>query len=107
MAIIEKLSTITTVPTNTYDHLNDVLNMVHSQDTFAQILEGKNPVEIETFEGTIYISRNDDTLQYKFVPNEAFIKVITDTYVNNKSYLIRVASDKLKRTLINTYKDIL
>lgn len=107
MELIQKISDLTTVPINTYEHLINVLNMIHSQDIITQKISNNESFAIDTFEGTIYLNVIDDNIHYKFVPNDEFKKIITSTIINNKSVLVRVATDKLKRTLTDTYKDII
>ena len=62
---------------------------------------------IDLFEGKLYISIIDDNIRYKFIPNDEFNELVRDSYINKRSKLVEEASVSLKRTLSNTYKDII
>lgn len=106
MSIEEKLSTLTTVPEKTYKDLENVLNAIYSHDICTQKLENKNIFELELFEGTLVLELMDDSVRFKFLPNKTFSKTIKDAIINNKSFLIDISLNKLKKSLENTYKDI-
>lgn len=106
MDYLEKLSVLTTVPLVNLEKLNDVIDSVHSDDVVTQILEGKEYYELGTMEGTIYIRVENDIVKYKFIPNEKFDEIVKSSILNKRSKLIDTSLDRLKRSLVSTYKDI-
>jgi len=105
--IEKKLSVLSSIPEKSLVHLHTYINNVHSHDIATQLLEDKTIFELNTFEGTIHITLEDDTVKYKFIPNDTFNKIVTDTIINKKSLLVEEISSRLKDTLVNTYKDLL
>lgn len=103
---LEKLSVLTTIPLNTLEKLGNVIECVHSDSVVTQMIEGKDYFELNTIEGKIYIKLENDTVRYKFIPNEEFDEVIKSSILTKRSKLIETSLDRLKRGLVNTYKDI-
>ena len=107
MDITDKLNVLTSIPTQTFDSLWNVVDLIHSDDIITQYLESKDVFELPIIEGKIYIKLDDnDVIKYKFVPNEIFSNTVKETILNKKSKLMTVAIDKLKDGLTKTYKDI-
>lgn len=104
---ISKISTLSTIPEKSISQLQKYLNAIASHDIVTQMVDGNNVFEIDTFEGKIYITLDDDILKYKFIPSEAFDKIIRETIIDRQSVLIEALSEKLKDSLVNTYKDLL
>ena len=112
MELETKISTLTTIPEKSLRHVHRFLNLVHSNDIVTQIIKhnaehSDDPVEIDLFEGKLYISIIDDNIRYKFIPNDEFNELVRDSYINKRSKLVEEASVSLKRTLSNTYNDII
>lgn len=105
--IEKKLSTLSSIPEKSLVHFHQYLNDIHSHDIVTQMLEGKDIFELETFEGKLHLILEDDTVRYKFIPNDTFNRIVVDTIVNKKSNLVEDLSSKLKEVLVNTYKDLL
>lgn len=106
MDLNEKISAISTIPVEALNNVGKYINVVHSHDVCTQLNDGKDTFELDLFEGKLYIKMVDDNIKYKFIPSESFNQVVVDTIVNKESLLITTASDRLKGTLTNTYKDI-
>ena len=104
-----KLSTLSTIPEKALVKLREYLNRVHSHDVVTQLIEDKDLIELDIFEGTLYITvdKINDTIKYKFIPNDEFNKIITKSIVEEESLLIAEVSTKLKSALVNTYKDLI
>lgn len=107
MKIEKKLSDLSTVPERSLERFHYFINLIHSQDIVTQIVAGKKVFELEIFEGRLYIKLDDDDLKFKFVPNEEFIKLVKNSIKEKKSELVEAVTDRLKNTLLNTYKDVL
>lgn len=107
MGLIENLNKITTIPMVTLKELQRYIHLIQSNEVVAQMKEDKVILELETIEGIIYISLEDDNLKYKFIPSDKFNKIIVDTVKTKESLLVKAAEEKLSELLIKTYKDIL
>ena len=102
-----KLSVLSSIPEKSLVHLHTYITNMHSHEIATQMLEGKTIFELAIFEGTLYITLEDDNVRYKFIPNDEFNKMVTETIINKKSLLVENISSRLKDTLVNTYKDLL
>ena len=106
MDIKEKLNILTSISTQTFDSLWDIIDWVHSDDIVTQFIENKDIIELPIIEGSIYIKLDNDVVKYKFIPNEKFSNTVKETIMNKKSKLMSVSINKLKDGLTKTYKDI-
>lgn len=107
MGLIENINTITTIPLKSLKDLQHCVNIIHSNSAVTQMREDKNILELETFEGKILISIEDDNIRYKFIPSDNFNAIMVNSIKNKNSLLVKEVEDKLKKILIKTYKDIL
>ena len=107
MGIINDINKLTTIPTSTLKDLQRSIYMIQSDEVVAQIKNDKVILELETFEGTIYISIVDDNIKYKFIPSDKFNEIIYNSIKTKESLLVKNAEEKIKEILIKTYKDIL
>lgn len=104
----ENVSALTSLPEDLVKNLSKYMPYIHSHSIATQALEkGGNIFELETFEGTILVQVEDDTIQYKFIPSESFAQVVRETILTNKSLLVDGVSNKIKRLLEKAYKDVL
>lgn len=107
MSIEKKLSDLTTVPLESFEKIKDYLETIHSHDIVTQLLADKTLLELEIFEGKIYLQLEDDTVKYKFVPNERFSELVLNSILNKDSKLLSKVTEKLKKSLITWRKDLL
>ena len=107
MSIEKKLSDLTTIPIESLGKLKDYLETIHSHDIVTQLLADKTLLELEIFEGKIYLQLDDDNVKYKFVPSEEFGKLVVNSILNKDSKLVGRVTEKLKNSLINWRKDLL
>lgn len=106
MDLIDKLSSLTTIPKLHLNKFKTSLLKIYSNDVYTKSMDN-NIVELELFEGTLLITLEDDCVKYKFIPNEDFDKLIKDSLLHKEDKLVIAALDRLKSAFINTYKDIL
>lgn len=108
MELKEKISKLLSVPEEMIDRMSNVIHMIHSDDIVTEWKEnGSSFYKLETFEGNIYITIDEnDELKYKFVPNVNFNRIIKETILTKNSKLIKFSLNRLRDSLINTYKDI-
>lgn len=107
MSLEKKLSVLTTIPEKNLQKLASYIDAVHSHDVATQLVEDDSVFELSTFEGTLYITLEDDIVKYKFIPNENFSKIIKSTLITKKSLLIEQVSKKLKESLMHWRKELL
>lgn len=106
MSLVGDLSKLTTIPEGAFDKISTVLDYIHSNKIVEQVIENKDIIEIELFEGILVLFLEDDTVKYKFIPNKKFESVVIDSIINKKDILVETISERLKNQLLNTYKDI-
>lgn len=104
----ENISAVTSLPENLVKNLSKYMPYIHSHSIATQLLSNNDNVfELEIFEGTIMIKLENDTIEYKFIPNESFAQVVRETILSNKSLLVDGISNKIKKLLEKAYKDVL
>lgn len=57
--------------------------------------------------GILHISKNDDGIRYKFVPNKNFEKVLVGAVVSKDLPIVAKLEDALGKELIRSYYDLL
>ena len=107
MRIEEKLSDLTTIPLDSIEKIGDYLQTIHSHDIVTQMLADKDVLELDLFEGKLYLAIEDDNVRYKFVPSEEFGELVLNSILNKDSKLLSRVTEKLKNSLINWRKDLL
>lgn len=108
MDICKKISVLSTIPELAISKVKNYALLTQSHDIVTQLIKDNTDesVCIETFEGKIYITIDDDVLKYKFIPSETFDNMVKNAVINKESDLIEEASSRLKAILVNTYKDL-
>lgn len=109
--IEEKLSMLTEIPTSTIKKIGRCVNYIHSQDVAIKIKENSDTysgqvIELDTFEGKIYLQLKDDIIEYKFVPDKEFENIIKNTILTKESILLKDITKSIKNTLKGVYKDL-
>ena len=107
MSLEKKLSDLTIIPEKDLKKLTSYIDAVHSHDVATQLVDDNTVFELNTFEGSLFITLEDDVLKYKFIPNENFAKIIKATLITKKSLLIERMSEKLKESLVHRRKELL
>lgn len=108
MSIEKNLSALTTISEDNIKYLSKYLKYVHSHEIATQMQEGSsNTYELELFEGKLLIQIIDDSVSYKFIPNEQFNSIVTDTILNKKSLLVDTMANRVKSIFSKAYKDVL
>lgn len=105
--LANKINTLSGIPENAIKQLDKYLKYIHSHDIVLQMDKGENVFELELFEGTLYLTLDDSSVKYKFVPNKEFEDIVVQSIINKSDKLLNAATDKLKLILSHTYKDIL
>ena len=65
MGVIEKSSALSGVSIKALTKLKNYINMIHSDDIYLDMNDGKSVFEIDTFEGTILIKYENNEIKYK------------------------------------------
>ena len=107
MEFKQKLSDLSTIPIWAIDKFDDYMKLVYSNDIVSKRKEKEQIIELDIFEGKLYIKLEDDNVKYKFIPSKEFDKVVRDSIIKKENKLLTAVSQKLKQALVTTYKDIL
>ncbi len=107
MGIIDKCSSISGVAMKSLTKLKNYMNMIHSDDLYLDMKEGKTISEIDTFEGKIYISLENNEIKYKFIPSAEFNKLIVDTVNKRESGLIKSLDESVIKAMSNIYENLI
>lgn len=105
MSLEKKISAISSVPENIYIKTFENIRNIQADDVITQ-LKNNDVATIETIEGNLMIKIEDDEIKYKFIPSEAFSKLLISGITRKESPLVTKLSEQLKYVLTHTYKDI-
>ena len=107
MRIEDKLSALTSIPSKYINQLKADLNLIYSDEVYQQLIEQLNPIEINTFEGKVFLDINTkDEISFKFEPSQEFIDMVLEVFKGKRSSLDKRLDGKLKVVLQNTYKGL-
>lgn len=105
--ILEDVSILTTIPKKVLAKLIEKVQFAISDGVLEGVLAGKNIVDINIGIGTIYIQILENSIKYKFIPNETMEENVKHAIVNKENKLEKVLEDTLVEKIVNVYKDFL
>lgn len=105
MDMLDDLSVITTIPKKNLSNFKNYLFKMHSNKIVSG-LKDSAVVELDIFEGTLLLTQEDDSIKFKFIPNQEFLDMVKSSVVDGRDDLVLSSIDKLKNAFINTYKDL-
>ena len=105
---INKMSAITTVKCADLDRFMNVFKSYISQELYESLCINKDTTaSINIGLGTLIISVESDSIEYKFIPSKSLESIVVDTAVNGNSKLIDDLNSALTNKLLNAYKDFI
>lgn len=107
MGVIEKSSALSGVSIKALTKLKNYVNMIHSDDIYLDMHDGKSVFEIETFEGTILIKYENQEIKYKFIPSVDFNKLVATTIETNTSGLVKSLDNSVINAMSNIYENLI
>lgn len=107
MGVIEKSSALSGVSIKALTKLKNYVNMIHSDDIYLDMHDGKSVFEIETFEGTILIKYENNEIKYKFIPSADFNKLVATTIETNTSGLVKSLDNSVVNAMSNIYENLI
>lgn len=107
MGVIEKSSALSGVSIKALTKLKNYVNMIHSDDIYLDMHDGKSVFEIETFEGTILIKYENQEIKYKFIPSADFNKLVATTIETNTSGLVKSLDNSVINAMSNIYENLI
>ncbi len=107
MSMIEKCSALSGVSIKALNKLKNYINMIHSDDVYLDLQDGKNVIELETLEGTILIKCSKDEIKYKFIPSADFNKLIANTVETKTSGLVKSLDNSVINAMSNIYENLI
>lgn len=107
MGVIEKSSALSGVSIKALTKLKNYINMVHSDDLYLDMQDGKTVSEIDTFEGTILVKYENNEIKYKFIPSAEFNKIIVNTVATNTSGLVKSLDNSVINAMSNIYENLI
>ena len=106
MSFISKVSSLSNIPESSLEKFKVYANTIHGDDVFVSKLTGENVHKVETLEGDIYITIENNIIKYKFIPNESFKNNIKKALINDKSPLLEKLGAKVIKVVSNIYEDL-
>lgn len=107
MEFISKVSSLSNIPEASLNKLQTYINTIHGDDVFVSKLDKNTVHKVETFEGDIYITVEDNIIKYKFIPNDSFKSNVRKAIINNKSPLLEKLGAKVVKVVSNLYEDLI
>ena len=107
MDVIEKSSALSGVSIKALSKLKNYINMIHSDDIYLDMRDRKPIFEIDTFEGTILIKRENNEIKYKFIPSAEFNKLVANTIETRTSSLVKSLDSSVVNAMSNIYENLL
>ena len=107
MGFISKISSLSDIPERYLEKLKIYINTIHGDDVYLSKLDANDVHNIETFEGDIYLTLEDNQIKYKFIPNDNFRNNIKRALINNKSPLIEKLGAKVIKSVSSIYEDLI
>ena len=104
--IIEKVQQLTTIEDVTLKRLSNLVENCMVDAVYEGVLSNDDVVEIDLDFCKIVISKSNNELRYKFVPSAKLEEDIIKAIKEKKNSLDDVILDKLKSSLLSTYKDL-
>lgn len=105
--LIEDISKLTTIPVNVLEKLNTKAIWCICDSFQESVLNNEDITTINIGIGTLIISETDETIKYKFIPNQTLEDAVIQTSLNKKSPLELTLEKTLANKVVKTYKDIL
>ena len=104
--VSDKIQKLTTIDESTLKRLSDLVANVFVDAVYESVLADDSSVEINLDFCTIKVLRSNNELRYKFVPSAKLEENIIRAIKEKKSSLDDMVLDKLKSSLLSTYKDL-
>lgn len=104
--IVKDVSTITTIPYDTLNKLNDKVLWSICNSIYESKLNNEEFYELDLGFGTLIIADQDESIRYKFIPSAKLEKSVISVIKDNKNPLQNNLENSLKNKIINTYKTI-
>lgn len=104
--LIDDLSTLTTIPSGTLNKLADKVSYIICNNLEESVLNSDNIMELNVGIGTLILSIEDNSLEYKFIPSQKLETSIVNTIKNKKNPLETTLEKSLVSRILNAYKDM-
>ena len=105
--LIQDLSKLTTISTETLDKLFEKIYYIISDNIVEAMIKEKDVTEVDIGIGTLIIRICGDDIKFKFIPNAKLQEVVKTTIVTKENKLTSVVEKVLVERITNTYKDLL
>lgn len=103
---VEDLSILTTIPNNSLNKLFEKMVWVICNSVEESTLNKENITEIKIGIGTLIIGIENNSIKYKFVPNQLLENSLISTVKDGKNPLVVKLEENFANRIINTYKDM-
>lgn len=104
--IREKIATLTTIESDSLSKINNLIGLCISDAVYESVLGDENQVTVDLDFGTLTIIRSASEIKYKFVPSAKLEEEIVKAIKDKKNALDNIVLEKLKNSLVSTYKDL-
>ena len=103
--LIDDLESLTGIKKYNLEKLAELSTYSISHYVSESILNKSSSISVDIGIGYLYFENEDNTIRYKFVPNEKFEKSIIDSY-KGIDLLDRKLDENLGARITNTYKEL-
>lgn len=107
MRIEEKLSKLTTIPTNNFDNLFCLLCEICCDKILNDLSEGENCSCADIGIGKLSFLIENGEISYKFIPSDKFENMIVRSIKSEKSPLIEHIGRGITEKIMEAYKNLM
>ena len=107
MLIEEKLSKLTTIPTNNFDNMFRLMSEIFCDEILNSIECGESVACVDIGFGKLSFLIEDDGISYKFVPDNKFEDMIIKAVKSKNSPLIDHINRGITEKIMEAYKNLM
>ena len=104
--VVEDIATITTIPVASLNKLCDKTICCICNNVEENLLAGQYITESNIGCGSLIVSVENDSIQYKFVPSKKFERALVKTVNDKKNPLVVILENTFANRIVKTYKDM-
>lgn len=106
-SLIDDLVKVTTIQKATLDRLCNISIDCIGHSLYESICSSEDVTEIALGIGTLLMKIEDNTISYKFIPNNKLESTLINVVQNNESPLTKSVEKSIVDKIEKTYKDLL
>ena len=107
MTIEEKLNRLTTIPATNFENLFNLIDEVCCDDIINCISNGEKVACVDIGIGQLSFLIEDDSIEYKFIPNYNLETMVVKSVKSGKSPLVEHLNRGITEKIMEAYKNLM